>query len=110
MPVMTILLSVIALLIGAIVGWVSASARKTGAIQRALAERDLARAERERSEAVALEARRLANAESQLRVAAETQSAFLGDARKQDRKSTRLNSSHANISYAVFWLKKKTEQ
>src|SRR5258707_4589966 len=31
---------------------------------------------------------------------------------EQDRKSTRLNSSHANISYAVFCLKKKknTEQ
>src|SRR3712207_8708471 len=29
-----------------------------------------------------------------------------GDARR-DRKSTRLNSSHANISYAVFCLKKK---
>src|SRR3712207_4883301 len=27
--------------------------------------------------------------------------------RKIDRKSTRLNSSHANISYAVFCLKKK---
>src|SRR3712207_7165879 len=27
-----------------------------------------------------------------------------------DRKSTRLNSSHANISYAVFCLKKKTNQ
>src|SRR3712207_6918708 len=27
-----------------------------------------------------------------------------------DRKSTRLNSSHANISYAVFCLKKKTIQ
>src|SRR3712207_7775490 len=26
---------------------------------------------------------------------------------KADRKSTRLNSSHANISYAVFCLKKK---
>src|SRR3712207_8181728 len=26
---------------------------------------------------------------------------------KKDRKSTRLNSSHANISYAVFCLKKK---
>src|SRR3712207_8413501 len=26
---------------------------------------------------------------------------------KSDRKSTRLNSSHANISYAVFCLKKK---
>src|SRR5947209_16561467 len=28
-------------------------------------------------------------------------------ARPADRKSTRLNSSHANISYAVFCLKKK---
>src|SRR5258707_1997141 len=28
----------------------------------------------------------------------------------KDRKSTRLNSSHANISYAVFCLKKKTAQ
>src|SRR5947209_13689550 len=30
-----------------------------------------------------------------------------GVAQVQDRKSTRLNSSHANISYAVFCLKKK---
>src|SRR3712207_8853154 len=30
-----------------------------------------------------------------------------GDMAVQDRKSTRLNSSHANISYAVFCLKKK---
>src|SRR3712207_6939022 len=28
--------------------------------------------------------------------------------KRLDRKSTRLNSSHANISYAVFCLKKKT--
>src|SRR3712207_6871677 len=28
--------------------------------------------------------------------------------RRRDRKSTRLNSSHANISYAVFCLKKKS--
>src|SRR3712207_6915943 len=27
-----------------------------------------------------------------------------------DRKSTRLNSSHANISYAVFCLKKKNKE
>src|SRR3712207_7909058 len=35
--------------------------------------------------------------------------AFLRDMRalNVDRKSTRLNSSHANISYAVFCLKKK---
>src|SRR5947209_10890112 len=30
--------------------------------------------------------------------------------RRRDRKSTRLNSSHANISYAVFCLKKKKKQ
>src|SRR5215203_6321231 len=29
--------------------------------------------------------------------------------RSSDRKSTRLNSSHANISYAVFCLKKKKQ-
>src|SRR3712207_7611474 len=31
----------------------------------------------------------------------------MGGKAKEDRKSTRLNSSHANISYAVFCLKKK---
>src|SRR5688572_32372990 len=30
--------------------------------------------------------------------------------RGQDRKSTRLNSSHSQISYAVFCLKKKKKQ
>src|SRR5947209_12739104 len=35
---------------------------------------------------------------------AKAQAALLG---MEDRKSTRLNSSHANISYAVFCLKKK---
>src|SRR3712207_7699398 len=30
-----------------------------------------------------------------------------GAGARRDRKSTRLNSSHANISYAVFCLKKK---
>src|SRR3712207_6912007 len=30
--------------------------------------------------------------------------------RDKDRKSTRLNSSHANISYAVFCLKKKKKR
>src|SRR5690606_41613697 len=32
----------------------------------------------------------------------------LTPASRQDRKSTRLNSSHVKISYAVFCLKKKT--
>src|SRR5438128_7581161 len=30
--------------------------------------------------------------------------------RRRDRKSTRLNSSHGSISYAVFCLKKKKKQ
>src|SRR5690625_5915663 len=32
-----------------------------------------------------------------------------GTVQRLDRKSTRLNSSHVAISYAVFCLKKKTE-
>src|SRR3712207_7802296 len=33
-----------------------------------------------------------------------------GGGGREDRKSTRLNSSHANISYAVFCLKKKKKK
>src|SRR3712207_8410833 len=33
-----------------------------------------------------------------------------GEEAEVDRKSTRLNSSHANISYAVFCLKKKNKK
>src|SRR5689334_23766461 len=32
------------------------------------------------------------------------------DSKSEDRKSTRLNSSHSSISYAVFCLKKKNEK
>src|SRR5207302_5959961 len=38
----------------------------------------------------------------------EVASPFVNEIRK-DRKSTRLNSSHVKISYAVFCLKKKTK-
>src|SRR3712207_8868183 len=40
-------------------------------------------------------------------VAVDERPAPAADAEALDRKSTRLNSSHANISYAVFCLKKK---
>src|SRR3712207_8558811 len=36
--------------------------------------------------------------------------AIVGALLREDRKSTRLNSSHANISYAVFCLKKKNNK
>src|SRR5438132_5956750 len=35
---------------------------------------------------------------------------FVSRSRKRDRKSTRLNSSHTVISYAVFCLKKKNKR
>src|SRR6266702_6846140 len=35
---------------------------------------------------------------------------YIADNRDQDRKSTRLNSSHVAISYAVFCLKKKKKK
>src|SRR2546430_3008487 len=35
------------------------------------------------------------------------QAVGLGESKREDRKSTRLNSSHSQISYAVFCLKKK---
>src|SRR3712207_8213244 len=38
---------------------------------------------------------------------ADQEGAEEGEREGEDRKSTRLNSSHANISYAVFCLKKK---
>src|SRR2546429_7156693 len=41
------------------------------------------------------------------RVAVVGEHPHLGQALRQDRKSTRLNSSHGYISYAVFCLKKK---
>src|SRR3712207_9424478 len=44
---------------------------------------------------------------SRLRVAGRRQLGHLPGLDRLDRKSTRLNSSHANISYAVFCLKKK---
>src|SRR2546430_9923538 len=36
--------------------------------------------------------------------------ASLSDEERRDRKSTRLNSSHSQISYAVFCLKKKKKK
>src|SRR3712207_6862908 len=63
----------------------------------------LVRAERESRAAIERQAR----AERETRVAAEQLAQAEREVRLVDRKSTRLNSSHANISYAVFCLKKK---
>src|SRR2546427_4789123 len=44
------------------------------------------------------------------RVLCEITFALPGFASRRDRKSTRLNSSHSQISYAVFCLKKKKKR
>src|SRR3989442_8695040 len=44
------------------------------------------------------------------RLADVVESRKAGDPEKSDRKSTRLNSSHVRISYAVFCLKKKKKK
>src|SRR3712207_7956749 len=54
-----------------------------------------------------LSRRALLGAETLLRVTRRVSMPGTCEAPGQDRKSTRLNSSHANISYAVFCLKKK---
>ena len=71
----TTVFCVIALLAGAVVGWLVGSAGK----HRAAAERDVARAERERAEAAATDARRRLDAATQARVAAETRLAALDE-------------------------------
>src|SRR5688572_32159384 len=48
------------------------------------------------------------NGEMALQVAARTPPDLVLCVPRPDRKSTRLNSSHSQISYAVFCLKKKT--
>src|SRR5437588_6272804 len=50
---------------------------------------------------------RCARAIGYFRVALQTRPLRFGQPYQQDRKSTRLNSSHTVISYAVFCLKKK---
>src|SRR3712207_8451419 len=44
--------------------------------------------------------------EDQVMIVGQQVTVRLADPAGEDRKSTRLNSSHANISYAVFCLKK----
>src|SRR3712207_7600815 len=54
---------------------------------------------------------KLVDATSKMNTGAKIDSqAFKKSVGLKDRKSTRLNSSHANISYAVFCLKKKKKK
>ncbi|MGZ5473402.1 MAG: DNA recombination protein RmuC [Thermoanaerobaculia bacterium] len=71
MTITALFLCVIALVIGAVAGWMVGSARKNADAQRALAERDLAREERARSDAARGEMQQRLEAAQQERAAAE---------------------------------------
>jgi DNA recombination protein RmuC len=75
MTITVAVLSVIALAIGAIVGWVVGSARKSAETQRALAERDLERTEREKSDAARADMQGRLEVAQQDRAIAETRAA-----------------------------------
>src|SRR2546427_7406867 len=64
---------------------------------------------RDRPGVVELERRRIAIARRRIAPRIERTARGVRDPGEVDRKSTRLNSSHSQISYAVFCLKKKKQ-
>lgn len=95
MTITALFLSVIALLIGAVVGWMAGSARKSAETQRALAERDLARAERQKSD--------VARAELQRRVEEAQQARAIAEATAHTRiaEAERLLGNHAQLQKQI---------
>ena len=87
MSITVLFVSVIALLIGAVVGWLVGSARKSAEAMRALAERDMARVERERSDAARAAMQRRVEDAQQLKAVAETRAA----------EAERLLTQHAEL-------------
>jgi DNA recombination protein RmuC len=75
MTITVLFFGVVALLLGAALGWVAGSARKSAEVQRALAERDLARQERARTDAARGEVQRRLEAAQQERAAADARAA-----------------------------------
>lgn len=103
MTITVLVSSVIALLLGAIGGWVAGSARKSAETQRALAERDAARLERERSEAARAEMQRRLELAQQERAVAQTRAdevAKLNESHEQLRKQ--IEHSFAALAQRAF--------
>lgn len=94
---------ILALLAGLLIGWLLASARKGGETHRALAERDLARQEREKSEALRAEMQRRLEEAQQARAVAESRSA---DAQRlldnHQLLQKQLEDSFANLAQKAF--------
>lgn len=99
MTITALILSVIALAMGAIVGWVVGSARKGAESQRALAERDLARDERVKSDAARAEMQRRLEEAQQLRAAAETRAS---ETQRQLENHKQIEETFAALAQRAF--------
>jgi DNA recombination protein RmuC len=95
----TVLLCVVALLLGAMVGWVVAGARRAAETQRAIAQRDVSLQERQRAETLANELRHRSSVADQGRVAAETRLADI-ERSLADRKL--MEDSFTAMAQRVF--------
>lgn len=99
MTLTAVFLGVVALVIGAIVGWMVGSARKSAEAHRALAERDLARIEREKSDAARAEMQRRVEEAQQLRAAAE---ARVVETERQLANHKQLEETFAALAQRAF--------
>lgn len=99
MTITVLISSVVALVIGAIGGWVVGSARKSAETERATAERDAARAERERSDAAKAEMQRRVEEAQRLRAVAETRA---DEAAKLLANHEQLKDSFAALAQRAF--------
>lgn len=99
MTITVLISSVIALLLGVIVGWAVGSARKSADAQRALAERDAARAERERSEARSAELSERLEQAQRARAVAETRA---DEAAKLLANHDQLQNTFAALAQRAF--------
>ncbi len=99
MTITALLVCVIALAIGAIVGWVMGSARKGAESQRALAERDLARDERMKSDAARVEMQRRLEEAQQIRATAQAQA---DETRRQLENHKQIEETFAALAQRAF--------
>jgi len=103
MTVTALFFCVIALAIGAVVGWVVGSARKAAEAQRALAERDMAVAERAKSDAARAEMQHRLEDAQQARAAAEaTSEARLAEAEKLFANHKQIEETFAALAHRAF--------
>lgn len=95
MTITALLFCVLALALGAMVGWMVGSARKSAEAQRALAERDLALLERQKSDAARIELQRRVEEAQQARAIAEA------TAESRIAEAQRLVSNHSQLQKQI---------